>query len=345
MLQIGRMSPHKPHSLSRKIEVDLSAILIRPETSRSTATTHPVEPENTFHKQNDRSVHSHDGRIGPSGWININFVVGSCLVALFCAIFVSDNFEFSRRKAHLKDDVVYARPELDSTAGSGFSLEPAQLVSGIQLDHPKVTGFNEKAADLNPSPVGSTLQPTHEFQNLGSSPNISRNADSSSASNSSSAGSDGVGRESVSRAASSKSTSASGSGRAVSVRSTMTRSIRHSRSLINAQVSRHSLANRFGKTGVGRSMSQTTRPTISGLKFNNQQSRPGAAQIQTAASPKLMSMHSMGQGSVLTQGRGAMNPMRMESGMLAQPVIGAGLGGVSGNGLGGAGTHGGNARR
>jgi len=59
-----------------------------------------------------------------------------------------------------------------------------------------------------------------------------------------------------------------------------------------------------------------------------------------------MSMHSMGQGSALPQSRGAMNPMRMESGMLAQPSIGAGLGGLSGNGLGGgAGNHGGNARR
>jgi hypothetical protein len=345
MLQIGRMSPHKPHPVPRKIEVDLSAILVRPGKPRSTAATHPVEPENTFHKQNDRPVHSHDVRIGPSGWTNINFVVGSCLVALFCAIFVSDNFEFSRRRAHLKDDVVYSRPELDSTGASGFSLEPAQLVSGMQLDHPRVTGFNEKAADLNPSPVLSTLQPTHEFQTLGSSPNTSRIADSASASNSSSAGSDGVGRDSVSRTTSSKSTSASGSGRAVSVRSSMTRSTRHSRSLSNAQLSRHSLANRFGKTGVGRSMSQTTGPAISGLKLNNQQSRSGAAQIETVAARNVMSMHSMGQGSVLTQSRGAMNPMRMESGMLAQPAIGAGLGGLSGNNLGGAGNHGGNARR
>jgi hypothetical protein len=92
-------------------------------------------------------------------------------------------------------------------------------------------------------------------------------------------------------------------------------------------------------------MSQTTRPTVSGLKLNNQQSRTGAAHIQTAAAPNLMSMHSLGQGSVLTQSRGGMNPMRMESGMLAQPAIGAGLGGISGNNFGGAGTHGGNARR
>jgi hypothetical protein len=92
-------------------------------------------------------------------------------------------------------------------------------------------------------------------------------------------------------------------------------------------------------------MSQTTRPTVSGLKLNNQQSRTGSAHTQTAAAPNVMSMHSMGQGSVLTQSRGAMNPMRMESGMLAQPAIGAGLGGLSGNNLGGAGTHGGNARR
>src|SRR5436305_5052090 len=187
MLQIGWMKPHKPNPASRIIEVDLSAILIRPRKPESTGVGHRSESETIFRKPIDPSIDASDIRIGPFTWTNINFVIGSCLIALLCTVFFSDNFEYARRRAHLKDDVVYPRPELDSTTAGGFSLEPAQLVSDLQLDHPKIPGFNEKGADINPSPMLSTLQPTRELQNHASSPNFSRIADSAPASNSSSA--------------------------------------------------------------------------------------------------------------------------------------------------------------
>src|SRR6266404_4249518 len=355
MLQIGWMQPHEPNPTPRKIEVDLSAILIRPRKPESTEVGQRSESETIFHKPIDPSIDANDMRIGPFTWTNINFVVGSCLIALLCTVFFSDNFEYARRRAHLKDDVVYPRPELDSTRTGGLSLEPAQLVSDLQLDHAKIPGVNEKGADINPNPGLSTRQPTRELQTLASSPNLSRIADSAPASNSSSASSDSGARNSVSQATSSTSMSSSRGGRSISGRSSTTKLTRHSgtssvssrtRSVRDGQSLRRSFANRAGGRGPGKSLSQITRQTISGVKLNNHQSRIGAVQTQTAAARNIMSMHSTGQGSALTQSRGAMNPIRMESGMLAQPSIGAGLGGLSGNGLGGgAGNHGGNARR
>ncbi len=345
MLQISRMSPHTRNPSPRRIEVDLSAILVPRVTPGPGEVIHPPVPENSPHQRTGRSIDSDDTGIGPSGWSNINFVAVSSLVALFCAVFVSDNFEYARRRAHLKDDVVYQRRDLDSTTAESFALDPAQLVSRMELDHDKMGGISEQEPVSDPSPALPTLQPARELQTFASSPNIGRVGESVSTGNSSSAHSETAGGESASRATSSKSTSANGSTRSVSVRSSVARSTPHSRRLSGVQLPRHSLANGCGKPGVGKSVSQTSRPTISGLKSNDQQSRLTTSQTQTVAGRNVMSMHSMGQASVVTQSRGAMNPMRMESGMLAQPSMGAGLGGLGGNGLGGAGNHGGNARR
>jgi hypothetical protein len=339
------MSPHKPNPAPRKIEVDLSAILVRPRKPESTEVGHWPEFGTVFHQPIGPSIDASDVRIGPFTWTNITFVVGSCLIALLCTVFFSDNFESARRRANLKH-VVSPRPELDSTTAGDFCLEPAQLVSGMQLDHAKIPGFDEKGADINPSPVLPTLQPTPELQPLASSPNTSRIADIASASNSSSPRSDSAARDSVSRATSSRSITASRGGRSISVRSGTTRISRHSRkSMISSRTrslsDRQNLRRSLTNGGASKSMPQTARQTVRSVAIDNHHGHGPAAEIQTATARTQMSMHSMGQGSVLTQSGGAMNCMEVESGMLAQPA----MGGVTGNGLGGAGNRGGNSRR
>ena len=74
--------------------------------------------------------------------------------------------------------------------------------------------------------------------------------------------------------------------------------------------------------------------------FGNRRGQISAQKTQIGSGGNLMSMHSLGAGSV-RQTHPAMNPMHMEGGLLAQPGIGAGLGGISGNGLGGGGSRGG----
>ncbi|HLW35254.1 MAG TPA: hypothetical protein VKS98_06305 [Chthoniobacterales bacterium] len=62
---------------------------------------------------------------------------------------------------------------------------------------------------------------------------------------------------------------------------------------------------------------------------------------QAAGAQNQVSIHQMGQGGVGPQLHGAMNPMCMEGGSLAQPA----LGGITGNGFGGMGHHAGHSRR
>ncbi|HST31214.1 MAG TPA: hypothetical protein VLK27_10300 [Chthoniobacterales bacterium] len=107
---------------------------------------------------------------------------------------------------------------------------------------------------------------------------------------------------------------------------------------------RHFLGKNLGNAGVHNSVAQAHRQNLGDLSRTSHSGQGHPAKIQIANNPSLMSMHSVGDGIGLRQTHGATNLMRMESGMLAQPGIGAGLGGVSGNGLGGGGgpNHGGN---
>lgn len=338
------MSPHDSKPAPQKIEVDLSAILAPPQPTGPAQVTHT--PECTIlHRQAEEAIDSHDIRLGPFGWASINFVLGSCLIAFFCTLFVSENLHF-RRRVHLPEDIVYSKPELDSTSVQGFRMELSQLSPGIHLDRSPGTAFNRNEAVSNPSPLFPSSLPANDAQNSSLSPNLGRFADNGPVNNSNSVGSNRVGQDSVSQSTASKSTSASGSQRSGAVRSSATRLTRHSgkqtvsaqtRSLTSWQSLRRSLTGSAGKLPTGKSTPQTT----GSLKPGNLQSHQRAAQTQIGGPRSQMSMHSMGQGSVMSQSHGAMNPMRMESGMLAQP----GIGGVTGNGLGGGGHHGGQGRR
>ena len=340
-----------PNPVCRKIEVDLSAILVRPQ-KLDPRIGDALESGGTFSKPTDWAIDPAENRISPSGWTNINFVAVSCLIAFFCTVFIHENFEYSRRTAHLPNDADL-RPEFNSTALRGFDLEPSRLGTDVQLDQTKMNRIKENAAYSNQSPAVSTFLPHGEGQPLALSRNTSGIADRASGDNSSSARSDSAGPGIRSRTTSSASETASSGKQATSDHSSvrklsrnLRRSILSSRTSIsnNRQSSRHSLVNRVGNLGVGKSAPQATRQTVSGLKFGSYKAPSNVSKTQTAADRTVMSMHSMQGGMVLGQSHGAVNPMRMESGMLAQPA-GAGLGGINGNGLGGGGNHGANARR
>lgn len=341
-----------PNPVCRKIEVDLSGILIRPQ-KLDPGVGDALESGGTFSKPTDWAIDPAETRISPSGWTNINFLAVSCLIAFFCTVFIHENFEYSRRIAHLPGDAADLKPVFNSTTLRGFDLEPSRLGTDVQLDQTKMNRIKENAAYSNQSPAVSTSLPHSEGQALALSRNTSGIADRASGDNSSSARSDSAGPGIRSRTTSSGSESASRE-QTASDRSSMRRLARHSRKATissqtrvssNRQSSRRPLVNRVANLGVGKSTQQATRQTVSGLKFGNHNGPSNASKTQTAADRTVMSMHSMQGGMGLGQSHGATNPMRMESGMLAQPAMGAGLGGISGNGLGGGGNHGGNARR
>jgi hypothetical protein len=354
MLQNWLEVAHMPNPVCRKVEVDLSGILVRPQ-KLDLGVGDALEYGGTFSKPTDWAIDPTATRISPSGWININFFAVSCLIAFFCTVFIHENFEYSRRIAHLPSDAADLRPVFNSTTSRELDLEPSRLGTDVQLDQTKMNRIKENAAYSNQSPAVSTSLPHSEGQALALSRNTSGIADGASGDNSSSARSDNAGPGIRSRTTSSNSESASSGERTTSDHSSvrqfsrnLRRSILSSRTRISTssrQSARRSLVNRVANLGVGKSTQQTTRQTVSGLKFGNHNGQSNASKTQAAADRTVMSMHSMQGGMGLGQSHGAMNPMRMESGMLAQPAMGAGLGGISGNGLGGGGNHGGNARR
>ena len=293
-----------PNPVCRKIEVDLSGILIRPQ-KLDPGVGDALESGGTFSKPTDSAIDPAETRISPSGWTNINFLAVSCLIAFFCTVFIQESFEYSRRIAHLPSDAADLRPVFSSTTSRGFDLEPSRLETDVQLDQTKMNRIKENAAYSDQGPAVSTFLPHSEGQALALSRNTSGIADRASGANSSSARSDSAGPGVRSRTTSSGSESASSGEQTASDRPSMRRLARHSRKATissqtrvssNRQSARRSLVNRVANLGVGKSTQQTTRQTVSGLKFGNHNGPSNVSKTQTAADRTVMSMHSMGGG-------------------------------------------------
>lgn len=347
MLRIDWMKPHESTPAPHKIEVDISGILVRPEKFTPPGLNPDREAGNTFPKQTDRSFDARESRIGPFEWTSINFVAISVLIAFFCTVFIRDTFEYSRRRAHLPADASDLKPEFSLTKSQGFSLEPSRLGATGQLDRLK-TSWSEENASGNESPALSTVPQFRSDQTLAPSPNSTALANASSTDNSRSVSADSALPSRLSGTTSSNAEDASGGEQTSSKSSSMRTVIRHSRKSMTSsrttisrhrQSIRHALANNVRNIGVHNSAPRATRENAGGLSLNTHSRQGPAAKTQMAVTPSLMSMHSLGNGGALRQIHGAMNPMHMESGMLAQPAIGAGLGGVSSNGFGGGGGN------
>ena len=342
------MKPHKPSPVPRKIDFDISEILLPTENIR------PAELSDyaagTLPSFTDSRLDSRGTRLSSLAWTNINFVAVSSLIALFSTLLIRDNFEYSRRQAHLPSDAADLKPEFNSTGPDGFSLEPSRRATAVQLDRP-----SSKLEDGVPYQGHEPMfpAPAQHFrpdQTLGSLPNNSSLADRTIANNSSSLSSDNSGPARLSRTTTSSAENASGGAQSSSNHSTMRRSTRYSRrSTVSSravisdhrQNIRHPVVNSLRHSGVAKSGLQANRQNLNGMTVGNHHGQASAVKPQISAAQSLMSMHSLGTGNAITHG--ATNPMHMESGMLAQPGIGLGLGGITGNALGGGGgAHAGN---
>jgi len=114
VLQLTWMLPHKSDPKRRKVDVDLSAILIRSD-EYSRAALSDNAPFTSAYSSRQRDWWPIDYsrlRIGWSGWVNIIFVSVACLIGFFCAPFVFNSPEYSRLLRHGFEEVPYARVDL-----------------------------------------------------------------------------------------------------------------------------------------------------------------------------------------------------------------------------------------
>ena len=338
MLQLDFMQPHKPNPTARKIDVDISGILLGPDTFRTSEISQEAAFGCAVPSQAELSPDRREDHVGPFGWISLNFVAGCTLIAIFSTIFIRDTFEYSRRNAHLPADVSDLKPESHSSAAPGFSLEPSRIAQAAQLDRRQI-GLPEKAT-LNPNqnreiaspPQFSAGQPVAALPN-----NTGTVADRTSTNNSTATSSETSTPSRATRTTSSSETSNPSGEQTSSRESSTRRAIRQSGKSTTSRATISSRRRSMHVLGAAGSVRHSQRQTQNSLTFG---SRHGQVNAQKTPA-NLMSMHSLGAGSAVRQIHGTMNPMHMEGGLLAQPGIGAGLGGISGNGLGGGGSRGG----
>ena len=339
MLQIHWMSPHKPDPPSRKVEVDLSGILIRPEGLERSALENNTESANTVPVAwKHWAIGERQPRISSSGWVNILFAIGSCLIGFYCTVSIIDSFEHSHRRAHPAAEVAYRRPEPNATRSQGFRLAASRSTLAIQLDQTKIDLSDHAIADSNHTPTLSTPQPFRDNQPFALLPNVS--GPGAFTNNPTSARSSGAAPGRMPQETSSSAETKNDNGR-VTPKQSRTRIItRHPRTSMLS--SRIKISN--GRQSF-RSSLNNSRPTPTGLKFgdHNGQGRNALTQSPSGRSP--MSMHATARGIAAMQNDAPMNCMRMQNGMIAQPAAGIGLGGLNGAGLGGGGHGGANARR
>jgi hypothetical protein len=310
------MSPHRPDPPSRKVEVDLSEILIRPEGLERSALENNPESANTFSTAWTQWAIGHrQPRISSSGWVNILFAIGSCLIGFYCTVSIIDSFEHSRRMAHPPAEIAYRRLELNSTTPRDFRPTTLRSTLAIQLDQTKINLSDQDIADSNQTPKFSTPQSFRDNQRFASLPNSS--ASGAFTNNPVSAHSSGPAPSRMSQEASSSAPAAKDNER-VTPKQLRVR-------IIPGHPPTSILSSRI-KVSNGRQ----------GLRSSLKQS-------SSVRSP--MSMHTA-RGIAAMQNGASMNGMRMQHGMIAEPAAGIGLGGLNGAGLGGGGGHrGGNARR
>ena len=316
MLQIHWMSPHKPDPPSRKVEVDLSGILIRPEGLERSALENNTGSANIVPATwKHWAIGERQPRISSSGWVNILFAIGSCLIGFYCTFSIIDSFEHSPRRAHPPAEVAYRRPEPKATTSQGFRLAASRSTLPIQLDQTKINLSDQDIADSNRNPTLATPQPFRDNQRFALLPNISGSG--AFTNNPTSANSTGAAPGRMSQETSS-SAETENDNEGVTPKQSRTRVItRHPR----------------------------TSMLSSRIKISNDRQSFRSSPKQSPSGRSPMSMYATARGIAAMQSSAPMNCMRMQNGMIAPPAAGIGLGGLNGAGLGG-GSHGGaNARR
>ena len=345
MLQFDLMQPHTPSPTSRKIDVDISDILLGPGTFRSGEISQEAAFGGAAPDQAESSPRWREDRVGPFGWISLNFVVVCTLIAVFCTIFIRDTFEYSRRNAHLPADAADLKPEFRSSTSPSVSLEAPRVAPGPELNR-RQTALPEQST-LFPNQNREIVNPSQFRPDQPATPlpnNVGSVAGRNSINNSTATSSETSTPSRASRTTTSTSESSSSGEQSSSNHSTVRRTIRQPRKSISS--TRKTISSRrqnMHTSGGTRSALHSARQNQNNLTFGSRHGQISAQKTQMGSTGNLMSMHSLGAGSAVRQTHGALNPMHMEGGLLAQPGIGAGLGGISGHGLGGGGggNHGG----
>ena len=357
MLQACCMPPHNPAALPRTVEVDLSGILIRPEQIQSPGFGYEAQlPVAASAEFKDSSIGKYLPRLGSSGFANMLFAVGSCVLGLFCTLSIVDNLEHFRRIAHLPGDPVYRRPESNGTVSQHFaSTTPPAAISRHSGESTVALPQAETASsDQSPTPSTLPLMGQSRYSPLLANnerlfDNLPNNLSSSgSAHEGGGSGGSGEGNGDGNGNGNGKPHTASEQSRIGNPSQRAPKSIVSARTKTsgNRQGLWTWLSGGLGISQSDKSPPRMTRSAGGSIKTGGHNLHPPSATTQSVSARNTMSMHS-GGGVAAMQSHATVNHMQMQSGMLAQPALARGLGGLNGGGLGGGGggRHGANARR
>ena len=338
MLQLTWMSPHKPDPKLRKIDVDLSAILIRSDESDRPAPSDNAPSTNaySFPQPDGRPLDYFRVRIGWSGWVNLIFVAVACLVGFFCAPLVFHSPEYLRSPRHGFEEVPYARVDLSDIASSIPSFAVPQ---SIQFKM-KLPEQGTPRLDWNPSSFGippfghsgdfPSLQTGDRIVDSGSSPLHSTGfASATMSENTGPNGQTKSGEQQI-------------MGKVSATRPQVFR--RHAQTSSAASQKRISsgrqnfLASLFSGTRDatgGKSIAQSRQQSSSSVKLNarNQQRSVHALQIGSSRTAIDNPTRSIQASVGTTQNPAEANVMRMQNTMMSQAAFhgGGGLGGLGGS--------------
>jgi len=177
MLQNEWMQPHKPAPIPRKIEVDLSEILIQSRAVERPDSRDQIPFQNPFPLPwKDPALSAHFARVSSADWTNIIFAVGASLAAIVCTLATFDDLE-NFRHLHLASDEMYSKPiyfqprthgpRSRHFAGTGSTFGVNAPATNNKIDLPsKRTGSSSQMLGL------SKLLPAESFLNSSLLPNI-----------------------------------------------------------------------------------------------------------------------------------------------------------------------------
>lgn len=354
------MPPHTPAPLPRKVEVDLSGILIRPERIQPPGFGYEAQlPVAVAAENTDWSIGRYLPRLGPPGFANMIFAVGSCVLGLFCTLSVVDNLEHFRRIAHLPGDPIYRRPESSATASQRFtSKTPSRSISKQSGESNEGLPLAESASSDQTPPVSPSTLPlmgqNRYFPLLANNDRLFDNLPN----NSNSSGSAHEGGGGGSGGSGGGNGNGNGKHQTTSEQSPLENlSRRAPKSIVSSRTKSSSggrqglgtwLSGGLGVAESDKSAPQITRSAGGSIKSGGHNLHLPSATTQSVSARNTMSMHSAVGNVAAMQSHATVNHMQMQSGMLAQPAFARGLGGLNGGGLGGGGgggRHGANARR
>jgi len=334
MLQNEWMQPHKPATIPRKIEVDLSEILIQSQAVERPDSRDQAPFQNPFPLPwKDPAISAHFARVSSADWINIIFAVGASLAAIICTLATFDDLENFRR-LHLASDEMYSKPiyfqprfrgprsRHFARTGSTFGVNAPASKNKIDLPS-KRTGSSNQMLGL------SKLLPAESFLNsslLPSTGQISQNGDSGGPTTGPTTG---------------PSTGPMHSTGSEDIHGDVKRGIKQTTRTTQMRTTSVLRSQKMEKSSV-----RLAEGHGSNLKNDGGNGRAAAAtEISSGAKPIIHSMHSITSAGRAMQSMASPNCMRMEHGLLGQGPALTALQGLNKSGLGDGGGHrGANAR-